>query len=276
MKRILTAVVALPILLYTVWSQSPYFFVALTTIAIVLALGEFYSLAAKTGVKPQAVSGYAAALVVIASFVFEEPALIVAALVALSIGSLGAAILQPDEMKKALAGVSTTVFGVIYVALLAGCLVGVRMIADAAPRTPVPHLASKLLTMFFAIVMMTDTGAYYTGRSIGRHKLAPRVSPGKTIEGAIGGFVMAVVTGFLCKLVFFPEIPTLHALAMGAVLGAIGQIGDLAESLLKRASNVKDSGNLLPGHGGMLDRIDSMLFCAPALYYYSRLFVSSL
>lgn len=276
MKRILTAAVALPILLYTVWSQSPYFFVALAAVAIVLALGEFHSLAAKAGCKPQTVPGYAAALVVIASFVFEEPALTVLAVAALSIWSLGAAIFQPDDMKTSLASVSATVFGVIYVALLAGCLVGVRMIADTAPGTPVPHLASKLLTTFFAIVMMTDTGAYYTGRTIGRHKLAPRVSPGKTIEGAIGGFVMAVVAGFLCKLVFFPEIPAAHALALGAVLGAIGQVGDLAESMLKRGSNVKDSGTLLPGHGGVLDRVDSMLFCAPVLYYYSRLFLSSL
>ena len=276
MKRILTALVALPILLYTVWSQSPYFFAALTTIAVGLGLGEFYALAAKAGFRPQTVPGYAAALVVIASFVFDEPALSVAALAALSIWSLGACIFKPNDMKEALATVSATVFGVIYVALLAGCLIGVRMIADTAPRTAVPHLSSKLLTMFFAIVMMTDTGAYYTGRTIGRHKLAPRVSPGKTIEGAIGGFVMAVVTGFLCKLIFFPEIPAVHAFAMGAALGAIGQFGDLAESLLKRGSNVKDSGNLLPGHGGMLDRVDSILFCAPVLYYYSRLFVASL
>jgi phosphatidate cytidylyltransferase len=276
MKRILTAIVALPILLYTVWSQSPYFFVALTTIAIVLALGEFYSLAAKAGCKPQPLAGYAAALVVIASFVFEEPALTVAAVAALSIASLAAAVFRPDDMKTSLVSVSATVFGVLYVALLAGCLVGVRMIADKAPAMPVPHLASKLLTTFFAIVMMTDTGAYYTGRSIGRHKLAPRLSPGKTIEGAIGGFVMAVAVGFLCKLVFFPEIPAAHALALGALLGTIGQVGDLAESMLKRGSNVKDSGNLLPGHGGMLDRVDSILFCAPVLYSYSRLFASSL
>lgn len=276
MKRILTAVVALPILLYTVWSQSPYFFVGLTSIAIVLALGEFHSLATKAGCKPQIVPAYAAALVVIASFIFEEPALAVAALTALSIWSLGAAVFQPDDIKKALVSLSATVFGVVYVALLASCLVGVRMISDTAPNTPVPHLAAKLLTTFFAIVMMTDTGAFYTGRTIGRHKLAPRVSPGKTIEGAIGGFVSAVASGILCKLSFFPEIPIVHVIALGAALGAIGQVGDLAESMLKRGSNVKDSGDLLPGHGGMLDRIDSLLFCAPLLYYYSRFFVSSL
>ena len=276
MKRILTAVVALPILLYTVWSQSPYFFVALAAVAIILALSEFHGLAAKAGCKPQIVPAYAAALVVIASFVFEAPALVVAPLAALTIWSLAAAVFHPDDLKTSLVSVSATVFGVIYVALLAGCLVGVRMIADTAPRTPVPHLASKLLTAFFAIVIMTDTGAFYTGRAIGRHKLAPRVSPGKTIEGAIGGFVMAIVAALLCKPAFFPEIATVHALALGATLGAVAQVGDLAESLLKRGSNVKDSGNLLPGHGGMLDRIDSMLFCAPVLYYYSHLFVSTM
>ena len=274
MKRILTAIVALPILLYTVWSHSPYFFVALTAIAIVLALAEFYSLAAKAGCKPEPLAGYIAGLVVSASFVFDEPALTVAALAALTIAALSAAMLHPDEMKQSLVSVSATVFGVVYVALLAGCLIGVRMIADAPQGTP--HIAAKLLTTFFAIVMMTDTGAYYTGRSIGRHKFAPRISPGKTIEGAIGGFVMAIVTGLLCKLSFFREIPATHALVLGAVIGAIGQLGDLAESMLKRAAGVKDSGAILPGHGGMLDRVDSLLFCAPVLYYYSRLFASSL
>ena len=275
MKRILTAIVALPILLYTVWSDSPYFFVALTSVAIVLALAEFYSLASKVGCKPESLAGYCAGLVVCASFVFNEPSLAVAALAALTMAVLAAVMLHPDEMKQSLVSASATVFGVVYVALLAGCLIGVRMISDVS-RLGSTHLAAKLLTTFFAIVMMTDTGAYYTGRSIGRRKLAPRISPGKTIEGAIGGFVMAMVTGLLCKLAFFSEIPVSHALVLGALIGAIGQIGDLAESMLKRAAGVKDSGAILPGHGGMLDRVDSLLFCAPVLYYYSRLFASSL
>lgn len=274
MKRILTAIVALPILLYTIWSESPYFFVALTAVAVVLALAEFYGLASKAGCKPQAIPGHAAALVVIASFAFDEPQLIAAAMIALTILLLGAAAFNPDEMKKSLLSVSATVFGVIYVALLAGCLAGVRMAPVGASRSAIPHLASKLLTMFFALVMMTDTGAYYVGRTIGRHKLAPRISPGKTIEGAIGGLAAAILAGYLCKLTFFNEIPVSHALVLGGVIGVVGQIGDLAESMLKRGAGVKDSGNLLPGHGGMLDRIDSILFCAPLLYYYSRLFAS--
>jgi len=275
MKRILTAVVALPILLFTVWSSSPYYFVILATIAVLLALGEFYSLAAKARCKPQIVTGFAGALVVIASFVFEFPFLTVGALIAVTIVTLIGAVFRPAELKESLISVSATVFGVIYVGVLASCLVGVRMLSDSRFTTPASHVASKGLTMFFAIVMLTDTGAYYTGRTIGRHKLAPRVSPGKTVEGAIGGFVMSAVAGYLSKITFFPEIPTAHCLVLGVIIGCLGQIGDLAESLLKRGSDVKDSGRLLPGHGGMLDRIDSILFTAPVLYFYFQLFFAS-
>jgi len=276
MKRILTAIVGLPILLYTVWSPTPYFFVALIAIAVVLALAEFYSLASKIGAKPQALAGYAAALVVVASFVYDEPRLAIAALSALVIGSLAAAVFKPDEVKESLLSVSASVFGVIYVSLLAGCLAGVRMIPDTFAGLGGTHFSSKLITTFFAIVMMTDTGAYYTGRTIGRHKLAPRISPGKTIEGSAGGFVAAVAAGLLCRLIFFHELPISHALLLASAIGALGQIGDLAESMLKRSANVKDSGKLLPGHGGVLDRIDSILFCAPLLYFYSRLLAAGI
>jgi phosphatidate cytidylyltransferase len=275
MKRILTAAVGLPILLYTVWSQTPYFFAVLTAIAALLALNEFYGLARKVGASPQVVTGYGAALVVLASFVVSRPSLAIAAVIGLSLISLTAALATSDELRNAFSSVSTTVFGVVYVALLPGCLIGVRMLPDEAGTLAAPHLASKLLTMFFAFVMLTDTGAYCVGRLIGRHKLAPRISPGKTIEGAIGGFVAAVLTGLLCKVTFFPEIRLTQALALGAAIGLVGQIGDLAESMLKRGAGVKDSGNLLPGHGGMLDRIDSILFCAPLLYYYARLLLAS-
>ncbi|MCI0485635.1 MAG: phosphatidate cytidylyltransferase [Blastocatellia bacterium] len=273
MKRILTAIVALPILLYTVWNDIPYFFAALTAVAIILGLIEFYHLASKASLQPSTFLGYAAALAIVACFVLGRLEWVAAAMAALVILSLASALSRPDEMNKSLASVSATVLGVAYVALLLGCLVGVRMTPDTAQTS---KLAAKLLTMFFAMVMLTDTGAYYTGRSIGRHKLAPRISPGKTIEGAIGGFVTAALVGPVCKYTFFPEVPLLHAIALGALIGIIGQIGDLAESMLKRGSEVKDSGNIFPGHGGMLDRTDSIMFCAPILYYYSRLFISNL
>jgi phosphatidate cytidylyltransferase len=271
MKRVLTASVALPILLYTVWSHIPYFFIGLTAIVVLLALDEFYSLARKQGCQPQRASGYVAAIAIIGCFAWQKPAWIAAVLAALTLASFAIALWRSGEASTALASVSATVFGVVYIAMLAGFLVGVKMITDTASAR---NLSAKLLTTFFAIVMMTDTGAYSTGRLIGRSKLAPRISPGKTVEGAMGGFVAAVITGPACRLIFFPEIPLADAVVLGAAIGIVGQVGDLAESLLKRGSGVKDSSKLLPGHGGMLDRVDSILFCAPLLYYYSRLIVS--
>ncbi|HET9533018.1 MAG TPA: phosphatidate cytidylyltransferase [Blastocatellia bacterium] len=271
MKRVLTALVALPILLYTVWNEIPYFFVAIGALAIIAGLAEFYGLASKAGCRPLQFLGYPAALAVIAAFVYESPAWIVAALAALAVSALAVEVFRAEDMQRSLASVSATIFGVVYVALLLGFLIALRMTPDTLTAPATPKLAAKLLTIFFAMVMLTDTGAYYTGRSIGRHKLAPRVSPGKTIEGSIGGFISAALAGLASKYVFFPEIPALHALLLGAVIGIVGQVGDLAESLLKRGSQVKDSGNIFPGHGGMLDRVDSLLFCAPIIYYYSRL-----
>lgn len=273
MKRILTALVALPILLFTVWSPIPYFFVGLAAIAALLGLAEFYKLASRIGGTPSHVPGFAAALLVLASFVLNRPEYCVPVIAALTITSLGAGLLHTDQMEKALISGSATVLGVLYVALLAGFLIGVRMLSDV--ETGIGHVAPKLITTFLAMVMLTDTGAYYTGRTLGKHKLSPKVSPGKTIEGAIGGLIAGILAGPLCRAIFFPEIPLIHSVILGAAVSVTGQIGDLVESMLKRGSQVKDSSNLLPGHGGMLDRLDSILFAAPLIYYYSRIFLAS-
>ena len=191
---------------------------------------------------------------------------------AMVVAVLAAGLMRPEEMGVSLISASSTLFGAVYIGLACALLVGVRMIGSAALD---PHIAPRFLTLFFAIVMMTDTGAYYTGRAIGRHKLAPRVSPGKTIEGAIGGLLSGLAAGPLCRLIFFPELPLFDSILVGAAVSILGQIGDLVESMLKRGSGVKDSSNLLPGHGGMLDRLDSILAAAPALYYYSQYFISN-
>ncbi len=268
-QRILTAAVAIPILLFTIWSSLPYFFVALAVVAVFIGLNEFYNLAAKVGYNAHNGLGYLAGLGLLACFVFNRLELVVAVMAALVICAFALQLRKPDEMETALAAVAATVLGVVYVALLAGFLVGVRMVEDT-PHTA--KLASKLLTTFFALVIFTDTGAYIAGRMLGRNKLAPRISPGKTVEGFIGGLFAAIGVGAACKYIFFPELSLIHALVLGGLIGLIGPIGDLAESMLKRGSDVKDSGTIMPGHGGMLDRVDSVLFCAPLLYYYWRLF----
>ncbi|MEN9810720.1 MAG: hypothetical protein RLZZ488_2287 [Pseudomonadota bacterium] len=125
--------------------------------------------------------------------------------------------------------------------------------------------APKGIALYFALacILLGDSGAYFVGRTMGRHKLIPKVSPKKTIEGAIGGLVFSALTGLFFCIYFMKEMSPVWGFVTALVVGAAGQVGDLAESALKRTANVKDSGSLLPGHGGMLDRIDSLLFGVP-------------
>src|SRR5262249_21990695 len=114
-----------------------------------------------------------------------------------------------------------------------------------------------------------DTGAYITGRLIGRHKLAPHISPGKTVEGVFGGILLSILWAFGCRYIISKDILVKDCWWVGLSVGLVGPLGDLAESLLKRSVGVKDSGHLIPGHGGLLDRIDALLFTSPIVYYYA-------
>lgn len=124
------------------------------------------------------------------------------------------------------------------------------------------------LLVLMLIVMTNDSAAYYTGSAFGKHRLYPLVSPKKSIEGALGGLGGSICGTLLAKFIFFPQLPLADALITAVVIGILGQTGDLFESLLKRSFGVKDSGSIIPGHGGALDRMDSIIFAAPAMYYY--------
>jgi len=124
------------------------------------------------------------------------------------------------------------------------------------------------LLVMMLIVMTNDSAAFYTGSAFGKHRLYPLVSPKKSIEGALGGLVGSVGGTLLAKFTFFPQLSLADALITAVVIGTLGQTGDLFESLLKRSFGVKDSGSCIPGHGGVLDRLDSIIFAAPAMYYY--------
>ncbi len=194
----------------------------------------------------------------------------------------------PGQLASALAGATTLI--------LVWSLLGVRE-TDQAARTASYLLAGVLylpvmlsfvpwlrafdsggsggIAWLFLVLMITwlgDTGAYFAGRAFGRRKLMPRISPKKTWEGAIGGALLAIVGVALMKFIALPDLPWLHVVMMGLVIDAVGVLGDLVESMFKRAMGVKDSGSIMPGHGGILDRIDSLLLTAPALWSYARLF----
>jgi phosphatidate cytidylyltransferase len=151
-----------------------------------------------------------------------------------------------------------TVFGVLYVGLTLSTLVSTRSLP-----------AGELLVFFVALVTWAgDTGAYYAGILWGTHLLAPSVSPKKTVEGLLGGMALATGSALLAQAWFLPQLSSWDALVLGVLLTGSGVLGDLCESAIKRSAGVKDSGGILPGHGGMLDRLDSLLFTAPAFYYY--------
>ena len=125
--------------------------------------------------------------------------------------------------------------------------------------------------MLLCLAWMADTGAYFSGKFLGRNKLYPVISPNKTWEGFVGGLCAATTGVFIVRIVALPQLTILDTLLIGFCVGAIGAVGDLSESLVKRAFKVKDSGNILPGHGGLLDRIDALMFIAPSLYAYATL-----
>lgn len=263
MTRVLTALVLLPVLFAAIWLGGPIYFSVLATLGIVLGLIEYYSLTQKVGARSGYFIGLVATLGLLAAFYFGRHDLIGPILGALVIVELIAQVLSNRDLPSTLTGSASTIFGVAYVSLLGGYIIALRVISDPRPEMP-----EKLLTLFFIVVFAGDTGAYYTGRLLGRHRLAPRISPAKTVEGAFGGLAGNLIAAAIAHFTFFPELPVKHILPLALVMGTMGILGDLCESMLKRGAQTKDASQLIPGHGGLLDRLDSMLFNAPLLYFY--------
>jgi phosphatidate cytidylyltransferase len=161
--------------------------------------------------------------------------------------------------------------GVFYVAFLASHLVLLRELPLAAGLDY--SIGSSFVFLAFAVTWACDTGAYIVGTVAGKHPLIPRVSANKTVEGSIGGLAFAVAGAAVAKYTFAPYLTLGQAAILGMAAGAIGQLGDLVESMIKRDADVKDTSGLIPGHGGVLDRFDGLLFTAPLLYYYLKFVV---
>ena len=177
-----------------------------------------------------------------------------------------------------IANVATTILGFIYGGLFPLYLIFIRDIGAAPVYNHFIKMSANqeglmYLVLLFFCVLFTDTGCYYFGKKFGKHKIAPVISPNKTIEGAIGGSLCAVLGAVLIG--YIDNLPWYHCVIIGMLIAAFAQIGDLCESLIKRDAGVKDSGNTLPGHGGFLDRTDSYVFTLPVLYYYFQYVVYS-
>src|SRR5947207_4825745 len=252
MKRVLTSLILIPLVVYLViLAPSPVIFAGVLVCAM-LCYREYSAIAAGHGISDLGPVGYAAGLALLA---LNEATIFITIIALLAI----CLAMRSEELTATLPRASAMLLGVVYVFGCWKCAILLR------------EIGAYWLLFALAINWMGDIAAYYAGRSIGMHKLAPRISPGKTWEGSTASLIAALAFGVLFLRRFAPGVSWAESLAISALANVAGQLGDLAESALKRGANLKDSGNLLPGHGGLLDRVDSVLFTMPAVYVYLRL-----
>jgi phosphatidate cytidylyltransferase len=259
-RRVATAAVALPLLGLALFRGPALLLVGIAAAATLVALFEFDRLLEARGLRSLRLAGLLATLAIFAAVALPGPS-VVSLWPAAALLFLTAALARAADPQHAVPAVAGTLLGTLYLGALGGTIAGLRLLR---PQEDGPWRVTLLL----AIIMGSDTFAFFVGHALGRRKLAPRISPGKTIEGALGGLIGGVSGALLVRWLGLPALPLAHAPLLGALVAAFGICGDLVESLLKRWAGVKDSGALLPGHGGMLDRLDSLLFGAPVLYYY--------
>ena len=255
MTRVLSGAALIALTVGVVWFAPDSVFQLFAAVLVVLGVRELVVLAAAGGLHvstwPVTIAALMTAGVVGMQSGHALEVALMAALLALGLGALGS--WRPGE--GALATVSAALFPAIYVGLPVGALVAVR--AFAGPRG---------LFLLMLTVMVSDTAQYYSGRAFGTRPLAPAISPKKTVEGAIGGFVFGTALFAGAGAWWVPGMPPIARVGLGLAVVALGIAGDLFESMLKRSAGVKDSSALIPGHGGVLDRIDALLFAAPVYY----------
>jgi phosphatidate cytidylyltransferase len=253
--RVISGAVLLVLAIAVVWFSPPAIFFAVAELLLVLGLIEYMALARASGLPVPAIPAGAAAMLTCAAFSRGFPAPIDAVLMS-ALVALGALTLTtwhggPDALGLAAA----SLFPALYLGLPLGAMVAIR---ETRGR--------DALFLLMLTVFASDTAQYYSGRAFGRRPLAPAISPKKTIEGAIGGFVVGAIVCAVIGTLWLPVVPPAMRAAIGVMIVALGIAGDLFESMLKRSAGVKDSSSLIPGHGGILDRIDALLFAAPVYY----------
>jgi len=301
--RILVAVVAIPLILLLTLAGGFYFF-GLIVLVSAVGLLEFYSLARAKGAYPQAALGVVFSIAMCAVFFHQR----LQYLIPEWLQSLGVTVSFPTQAQavlillllfvpivmlselyrnkgSALLNIGFTVLGLCYVSLFLGTLIALRevfipgdfpvyryfdigLVNSQEVRSTVYAWGGWTIVSLFASIWLCDSAAFFAGRSIGKRKLFERVSPNKTWEGAIAGFIAAVLAFCIARILVIPYLSLPDAIVCGLIVGVFGQMGDLVESLLKRDAGVKDSSLLIPGHGGVLDRFDSLLFAAPLLFCY--------
>ena len=257
-QRVWSAVVLIPVIFIVIWFAPPWLFSAVFGIVILLAVFEFYRMVAQSKGQPFVLIGllFSAFLIANAYFGATYTAPVIAGIIILSLIWL---ILFADK-EHGFDRWVWTLTGILYIGWLSTYFILLRNLGGWDSGR-----GWVIITLF--AIFATDTSAYFIGRAFGRHKMAPSISPAKTWEGAAGGFVGGLAATVILALIL--SVPVDWKLVLlGCIIPVFSQLGDLAESLFKRGTGVKDAGKLIPGHGGILDRLDSIIFTAVAVYYY--------
>lgn len=255
MTRVLSGAVLLVFAIAVVWFSPPVMFFVVAELLLVLGLVEYMALARASGLAVPAIPAGIAAMLTCAAFTrsLAVPIDIVLMSALVALGAMTLTIWNGG--RDALGLASASLFPSLYLGLPLGAMVAIREMRGR-----------DALFLLMLTVVASDTAQYYSGRAFGRRPLAPAISPKKTVEGAIGGFIFGAMVCALIGALWLPVVPLALRAAIGVMIVALGVAGDLFESMLKRSAGVKDSSSLIPGHGGILDRIDALLFAAPVYY----------
>lgn len=264
MKRFISGIIAIPLVLGVVLYGSPLLFFFLVAAVVLVASYEYFSMISKMGVEGFPIEGGVLCFLLLLGFYLGFKFLIIFGIL-LPLTLFMAWYFRENNVRVALDPIAYTVLGIFYIAGLGGYFLLIHS-QDGG---------SKMVVFLLLLIWVGDIAAFYVGQSLGKHKLMPAVSPNKTVEGAVANVLGTLLMALCARLWFFDEFSLTHCLIAGFICGIIGQFGDMLESLIKRSCRVKDSSLLIPGHGGVLDRIDSLLFAGPAFYCYYQLFLGA-
>ena len=263
--RVLTSVIALPVVLGLLFFAPPIAWFGLVLTAVLVGAFELFSMTSKSD-RVTVALGIVLTATVSSTIYFDASRSNV--LLTLLLGAPVVSMLVPLFRFRSIENA-----GLELMASAAGPFyVGALLMTSAMLRRDLGHDGARWVLLSLSIAWFADTGAYFTGRAFGKAKLYPAVSPGKTRAGLYGAIGFSAFAGVLASITYLPKLPLVHGVVLGLVAGLLGQLGDLVESLLKRSCGVKDSGVLIPGHGGILDRVDALLFVSPVVYIYALWF----
>ena len=261
-KRILIAVFGIPLILLLTYLGNWYFFILILIISS-LAQWEFYNIQKNKDISPQIVMGLAGGILLLTCIQIKNYTFAASSILLILLIILTAEMFR--KYKNVSTNIGVTILGILYIPLLLGFLLFLRSFFDKK-FTDFNNPGFTFILFLFAAIWICDTFAYFFGKKYGKHKLFKKVSPNKTIEGAVAGLVGSTAVFIIANVSGLLPYSIHSAILLGMIIGIAGQVGDLIESWFKRDAGVKDSSDILPGHGGILDRFDSLLFISPVIF----------